>query len=288
MTEIVASLTSAFTLAFVITSMFGLGLALTVREILDPLKDVSLVLRSLVANFVVVPAIAWGLTRVIPLDRDLQAGLLLMSAVAGAPLSLKAAQLAGGDVPFSVSLIVLQVVATVVYLPLALPALLPGINVDAVGIAMPLVLEILLPLGLGLLMNARYAQEATMTRTIMSEVSNLSLAIMLVLNLGNVGQVIGLLGTGAILAVLIVIGAGFIAGHVLGGPRPATRRTLALGTGQRNFAAAFVIAGADFAHRPTVLIMLLAAALLSMAIVLPLAGELGRRTRAGAQPAATA
>lgn len=153
---------------------------------------------------------------------------------------------------------------------------------------MPLVLEILLPLGLGLLMNARYAQEATMTRTIMSEVSNLSLAIMLVLNLGNVGQVIGLLGTGAILAVLIVIGAGFIAGHVLGGPRPATRRTLALGTGQRNFAAAFVIAGADFAHRPTVLIMLLAAALLSMAIVLPLAGELGRRTRAGAQPAATA
>ena len=59
MTEIVASLTSAFTLAFVITSMFGLGLALTVREILDPLKDVSLVLRSLVANFVVVPAIAW-------------------------------------------------------------------------------------------------------------------------------------------------------------------------------------------------------------------------------------
>jgi bile acid:Na+ symporter, BASS family len=76
--------------------------------------------------------------------------------------------------------------------------------------------------------------------------------------------------------------AGFAAGWLLGGPEPATRRTLALGTAQRNFAAAFVIDAGSFADRPTVMILLLAAALMSMVILLPAAGEIGKRARAAA------
>ncbi len=96
MSDILASLTSAFTLAFVITSMFGLGLGLTVGDILAPLKNARLVLLSLLANFLVVPAAAWAITRMLSLGPDLRIGLILMSAVAGAPLALKAAQLARG------------------------------------------------------------------------------------------------------------------------------------------------------------------------------------------------
>jgi BASS family bile acid:Na+ symporter len=146
--EIVASLTRAFTLAFVITSMFGLGLGLTLRDIISPLRNLRLLLASLAANFLVVPAAAWALSRVLPLDPDLQVGLVIFSAVAGAPLVIKETQLARGDVRFAVSLVTLQVVATVIYLPFALPVLIPGIAVNTVSIAMPLILEILLPLGL--------------------------------------------------------------------------------------------------------------------------------------------
>jgi BASS family bile acid:Na+ symporter len=286
MSEIVSSLTSAFTLAFVVTSMFGLGLGLTVQQIVEPLKNVRLVIMALLANFVIVPAVAYLLARILPLAQDLQIGLLLFSVVAGAPLSIKATQIANGDMRFAVGLIALQVVATVIYLPLTLPLLIPGVAVDAVAVAMPLILQILLPLAFGLLMNARYDQEAEMTRPIMSEISNISLALMLVLNLGNVGSVLGLLGTGAILAVLLLIAAGFAAGYLLGGPNASTRRALAIGTGQRNFAAAFVIGGGKFPERPTVLLLLLAASLISMVIILPLAGELGKRSRAGAEPQA--
>lgn len=290
MSEIVASLTRAFTLAFVITSMFGLGLGLTLRDIISPLRNPRLLLASLAANFLIVPAAAWALSRVLPLDPDLQVGLVIFSAVAGAPLVIKETQLARGDVRFAVSLVTLQVVATVIYLPFALPVLIPGIAVNTVSIAMPLILEILLPLGLGLLMNVRYDEEAEMTRPVMGTVSNLSLAVMLALNLGNVGQVLGLLGTGAIAATILVVLAGFAAGWLLGGPDPPTRRTLALGTAQRNFAAAFVIGAGSFADRPTVMVLLLAAALISMVILLPAAGEIGKRARAGAgapQPEAT-
>jgi bile acid:Na+ symporter, BASS family len=144
---------------------------------------------------------------------------------------------------------------------------------------MPLILEILLPLGLGLLMNLRYDEEAEMTRPVMSSVSNLSLAVMLALNLSNLGQVFGLLGTGAIAATILLLLAGFSAGWLLGGPEAPTRRTLALGTAQRNFAAAFVIGASSFAERPAVMVLLLAAALISMILLLPAAGEIGKRAR---------
>ena len=57
------------------------------------------------------------------------------------------------------------------------------------------------------------------------------------------------------------------------------RRTLGLGSGQRNYAAAFVIAQGSFANRPDLFLMLLMASLVSMGVVLVAAGELGRRER---------
>jgi BASS family bile acid:Na+ symporter len=282
---VINSLTSAFTLAFVLTSMFGLGLGLTVREIVQPLANVGLVVRALVANFIIVPAIAWVFTRIVPLDQDLRNGLLLMAVVAGAPLALKTTQIARGDVRFAVALVALQVVVSVIYLPLILPRLIPGIAVNAVALAIPLVLQILLPLGLGLAMNIRYDEEAEMARPIMSEIANLSLAALLVTNLANVGQVFRLFGSGAFATSFAVIVLALVVGYLLGGPGRGRRRALALGTGQRNYAAAFVIAEESFGDRPAVILMLLAASLISLVVVLLVAGELGRRAKARAEVA---
>jgi BASS family bile acid:Na+ symporter len=51
-----------------------------------------LVILSLVVNFVVVPAVAFTLSRVIPLDQEVQIGLLLIGTAAGAPFLPKLAQ----------------------------------------------------------------------------------------------------------------------------------------------------------------------------------------------------
>ncbi len=280
MSEIIGSLNRAFTLAFVITSMFGLGLGATVHDLLAPLRRVRLVLIALAISFVLLPGLAWLLTRVLALAVDLKIGLVLMSTVAGAPLAIKATQLARGDALSAGSLVTLLVITTVIYLPFALPLLVPGIAVDAVGVAMPLVVQVLLPLGAGLLMNARYDEGAEAARPLMKEIADISLAMMLVLNLGNVPQVLGLIGTGALAAALAIILAGLAAGYLLGGPDPKTRRTLALGSAQRNYAAAFVVAQGSFASRRDVFLMLLTASLISMAVVLVAAGEFGRRARA--------
>ena len=52
---------------------------------------------------------------------------------------------------------------------------------------------------------------------------------------------------------------------------------LALGTAQRNVAAAFIIAAGSFADRPVVLSFLAVAGLVMMIVLFPLAGEWSKR-----------
>ena len=59
-------------LTFVVTSMLATGLSLTVAQILQPLKNARLVILALVANFVLVPLLAFAITRLLPLDESLQ------------------------------------------------------------------------------------------------------------------------------------------------------------------------------------------------------------------------
>jgi predicted Na+-dependent transporter len=49
-------------LTFVVASMLGTGLSLTVAQILQPLKNARLVFLALLANFVLVPLLAFGIT----------------------------------------------------------------------------------------------------------------------------------------------------------------------------------------------------------------------------------
>ncbi|HEY7974203.1 MAG TPA: bile acid:sodium symporter [Ktedonobacterales bacterium] len=275
------TLSNLFTLTFVITSMLAMGLSLTMPQILAPLRNGRLVALALAANLVVVPATGFLLSRIIPLDADLQIGLILFGCAAGAPTLPKLAQIAKADIAFAVGLMALLVVATVVYLPLVLPLLLPGVSVDAGKVALTLFLEMLAPLGIGLLINARYKDVASALRQPMMQISNISLALLLVLVLGlNLGNVLGLLGSGAIIGIVVLIAVALGAGYLLGGPRADTRQVLAIGTGERGVAAAFVIATGNFADRPDVLVFLAAAGLIMLGIVMPLAAEVGRRSGA--------
>jgi predicted Na+-dependent transporter len=53
-------------LVFVVGSMLAMGLSLTVAQIIQPLKNTRLVILALVANFILVPALAYGITALIP------------------------------------------------------------------------------------------------------------------------------------------------------------------------------------------------------------------------------
>jgi predicted Na+-dependent transporter len=81
-------------LVFVVSSMLAMGLSLTTSQIIEPLKDVKLVLLALVVNFVAVPLVVWGIQAVMDLDQDICTGLVLMATAAGPPFLPKLAQTA--------------------------------------------------------------------------------------------------------------------------------------------------------------------------------------------------
>jgi bile acid:Na+ symporter, BASS family len=63
---------------------------------------------------------------------------------------------------------------------------------------------------------------------------------------------------------------------LLGGPDRNTRRVLALGTAQRNIAAALVVGSQSFSD-PKVVVMVVVVAIVSLLILMPLSRVLGKR-----------
>jgi len=73
------TLTHLLVLALVVSTMLGVGLMLTVRDIYVSLHDRRWLVRALLANFVVLPAIALGVSRLLELDPVLAAALLVLA-----------------------------------------------------------------------------------------------------------------------------------------------------------------------------------------------------------------
>ena len=257
-------------LGFVVSSMMAMGVGFTVRLIIDALRNVRLVLLALLANFVAMPLGALALDKMLWLDEPLGVGLLLLGASAGAPFLPKLTELAKGNLPFAVGIMVLMSVGTVGYLPLVLPLLLPGVTVNSGKIAVWLFLLTLLPLAIGLALRARYRAVAAGMRPVLDWVSNVTLVPMvLLLAVANIDKIFHVFGTRGILAGLLLIALGFGIGWMLGGPGVDTRRALALATGQRNIAAALVVASEGFSD-PGVEIMVMVVTIVGLLTLMPL------------------
>jgi BASS family bile acid:Na+ symporter len=265
-------------LVFVVVSMLAVGSSLTVGQIVAPLRNRKLVFFALLANFVLMPAGALAIAKLLRLDQPLGIALILLGVAAGAPFLPKLAAIAKGNLAFAVGLMVLLMVLTVAYMPLVLPLLLEGVSVDPMKIARSLLLLMLLPLGVGLALNARFGSIAERMRGPLNGISSLSLALLIVLLLvTNIQNVISLFGTRGILASILFLLVGCGTGWVLGGPGLGTKGVLALATAQRNIAAALVVGGKDF-DDPKVLVMIVVVAVVGLLILMPLARLLGSRT----------
>lgn len=274
-------------LVFVLSTMVSMGLGLTVRQITDPLRDGRFVGTALAVNFVAVPAVAWLLMTVFSLDGPLATGLLLVAIAAGAPGLPKMAQIAKQDTASATGLMVLLIVATIIVMPIALPLLIADVDVGFWDIASGLVLLILLPLAASVFARERYPELAEQARPHATQASTFSLVLLLVLMVVlNWSDVVGLFGSGGLLASIILIVVSAAAGYLVAGD--GKRWVGALGAGQRNIAAAVVVAAMNFGDDPDVLVMIIVFSLLTLLVMVPLAAEVGRRSRADAPERGTA
>ncbi|KUG61440.1 hypothetical protein AVL61_00460 [Kocuria rosea subsp. polaris] len=265
---------------FAVTSMVAVGLGHTVQQFLAPLKDVRLVLAGMAANFVVAPAVAFGVVSALGIPDEARIGLMVLACAAGAPFVLKLSKLARADMAVSSSLLAVMLLATIGYMPVALPVLLPGVEVAPGAIASVLLLTMFLPL-VGAVLLRQFTPAAA--RLAQGHVGRLSLVAMIVMLVNQFvadhRELAGLAGTGTFAAILAFIALNFGLGWVLGSWRSGGGAVLGISASQRNMGAATVVVLANFEDSlavPTVVL----AGFLALIVLVPVAHWLGR----GAEP----
>ena len=263
-------------LTFVISSMLSMGLGLTIKQIIDPLKDIRLVIMALVANFILIPLLVYGLNLIIPISEGFQIGLILLSIAAGAPFLPKLADIAKSNVPFSIGLMLLLMIVTIFYLPLVLPYLLEGASVSSWDIAKSLIMLMLIPLVIALSIRAYHEKIAEKLQFFLMKITNMALVTLavslVVLHTKAITAMIGL----PLLSIIALLVLAMAIGYIMGGRNRENRVVMSLGTGQRNISAAVLVAAQNF-EDPEIISLLVAVAIIGLFIMIPYAKWVERK-----------
>src|SRR5215468_1572439 len=230
-------------LVFVVSSMLGVGLSLTVNQILAPLRNLRVVSLALLGNFVLMPLGAFVIARFLRLDEPLGVALLLLGTAAGAPFLPLLARISKGNLAYAVGLMVLLMVETVAYMPLVLPLLLEGVSVDPLKIARSLVVLMLAPLAIGLLVKARLSGRSRENAAFVKQVIDSKPCVADCPSFNHQHAECTELVRDARHSSILFITVGCGLGWICGGPGSDTKNVLSLGTAQRNIAASLVVGG---------------------------------------------
>lgn len=279
MIDVFGFLLDVVVVIFPVASMLSVGLSYSLSDIVGPLRAVGKVVLVLVANFVLVPLLAWGVAGLLSLEPGHAAGLALLGVAAGAPFLIKLTEVADGDLRLSTALLLILLPGTVVVMPLVVPLIAPQASVSPGAIAGPLLLMMLLPLIAGLVIRWLWPDVAARLQPPVQQTSTISLVVLIIATVVvNLGIILELLREPAILAAFVFILGSFAIGYLMGGSDADAREVLGLGTGQRNIAAATVVA-AQIAGDPDALVMVVVVGVVGQVVLFPIARVLRRQER---------
>jgi BASS family bile acid:Na+ symporter len=235
----------------VIFMMLGVGLKTALRDVLEVARRIWLVARGVLANFVVVPILVCLSLIWLPLVPEVKLGILLMAAAPVAPMVPPFVDTAKGDVAYSVGLMImvalLSVVLTPLILTLAIPESVGTVELNPLEIVKTLVIAQLIPIGLGIAIRSRSPGWSERLLKFVPKVGRYGLILgvgLIVLSQAKQYLSMSLLAHLVIpLSVLVFL---FIGDFMLVGETMPRRRALAVATAIRNVPLAFLIAGQNF------------------------------------------
>jgi len=221
-------------------NLLDMGLRLNLREALGGLRNVRFVLQGVLWGFVLCPALAYLLTKIIPLDPAYAMGMILLGMAPCAPFLPMMVDKARGDLAYAAAFMLLASVVTVVYMPLAVPVMVKGFTADAWTIAKPLLYFILAPLVVGMTIQRVIAPVADRIQPTVKKITGIDTILMLVLVVVVYGKdFISAVGTYAFGTQILFFSVATAAAYGLSFGLPQTQKSvLALGMATRNIGAA--------------------------------------------------
>lgn len=214
------SIFNASLVVMITTLVAGLGMSLSLRQIVEPLRRAGLLAATLLANTVLAPFIAIGICNLFPLSADARVGVELATMGAAGPVGMKAAQLTKrADMATALSFTIVLQLVNIVAAPLWAHHIVTGASVNRWTIVKDLLLLVLAPLVIGIVLRARHREHADTWKTGLEKTSNIALVAAIAVGLAvNWSLVVHALGTWVMLAsaviVIVYIAVGWLAGRV--------------------------------------------------------------------------
>jgi len=230
--------------------MFGMGLTLTPPDFALVVKRPLPVLVGVVAQFVIMPTLAWVLAKAFQLDPMLAAGVILVGCAPGGTSSNVISYLARGDVALSVTMTSISTLLAPLMTPL-LTRWLAGqyMPVDAGSMAMSIVRMVLVPVVGGLIVRGLFSGFVERILPAMPWISVLGICYVVLAVVSKSATKIMSAG----LLVLLVVACHNVLGYLLGygagrilGRDARVCRTISIEVGMQNSGLAATLAGTYF------------------------------------------
>lgn len=234
--------------------MFGMGLTLKAEDFKVVFSRPKDVLVGCLAQFTVMPLLAFALTRIFKLEPALAIGVILVGCCPGGTASNVITYLAKGDLALSVGMTAVSTLLAPVLTPL-LVWLLAGetVDVDVVGMLLSILWVVILPIALGLLVKRFWPRTTEQASAYLPALSTLAICvIVLIVIAANAHKLLA----GGLVILLVValhnvcgLGAGYLIGTLLR-LTPAKRRAISVEVGMQNSGLASSLATLHFAAYP--------------------------------------
>ncbi len=234
--------------------MFGMGLTLRAEDFKVVFSRPRDVLIGCLAQFTVMPLLAFALARIFRLEEALAIGVILVGCCPGGTASNVITYLAKGDLALSVGMTAVSTLLAPVLTPL-LVWLLAGatVDVDVIGMLLSILWVVILPIALGLLVKRFWPRTTDRASAYLPALSSLAICvIVLIVIAANAHK---LLAGGLVILLVVVLhnlcglGAGYLIGSLLRLP-PAKRRAISIEVGMQNSGLASSLATLHFAAYP--------------------------------------
>lgn len=234
--------------------MFGMGLTLKPNDFKPVLMRPKEIIIGELAQFIVMPMVAWLLCKLLKLPTELTLGVILVGCCPGGTASNVICYLAKGDIALSVAMTAISTLLAPIATP-ALVFLLAGkeVDVDMVGMFLSIVQVVIVPIALGLVVNNYLSRFTKIVTPLLPMVSTLAIAAIIGIVVSHSSARILscslLVGIAVILHNVAGLALGYAAGK-LSGLTQDKRIAIAIEVGMQNSGLATSIAATHFAMFP--------------------------------------
>lgn len=234
--------------------MFGMGLTLNLNDFKIVFSRPKDVVIGCLAQFTVMPLLAWALTKAFQLDEALALGVVLVGCCPGGTASNVITYLAKGDLALSVGMTGVSTLMAPFLTPLLTWALAgKSVQVDVTGMLLSILWVVILPIVIGLLVHWLWPKFTEKAIDYLPSISSIAIAVIVAIIIGaNASK---LLAGGLIIVVVVILhnicglGLGYLVGRLLALSEPK-KRAISIEVGMQNSGLASSLATIHFAAYP--------------------------------------